>query len=206
MLLLIVLTCLPELVLTAADWGLWGSIRWRPLSYQYGAFWGGLLRGWEANYAAQPYVMFLSYAFLHAGLGHLAGNMIGLAWLGPLVTERLGARNMLILYGAAAVGGAATFAGMTRGLAPMVGASGAIFGLAGAWITLKIRKEHLQGQRLRQAMVPALRIALVLALVNLVFWIARDGHLAWEAHLGGFLTGALCALFLAAKQRAIGGG
>ena len=75
-LLSLVAFALPELVLSGADRGLWGSAAWRPMAYQDGAFWAGLLRDWQPNYAIQPASMFLTYAFLHAGPGHLLGNVL----------------------------------------------------------------------------------------------------------------------------------
>ncbi|MGM0661858.1 MAG: rhomboid family intramembrane serine protease, partial [Pseudomonadota bacterium] len=81
---------LVEAILQGADFGLWGSSRWRGLAYQNGGFWRGLLGSWRPNYAGQPALMFASYGFLHGGFFHLAVNMITLASLGPPVIERVG--------------------------------------------------------------------------------------------------------------------
>ena len=78
---LIMACVLPEAVLTMADWGLMGSLRWRTVAYQNGAFWAGLLRDWQPNFAAQPVTMFATHAFLHAGPTHLIGNIRALAGL-----------------------------------------------------------------------------------------------------------------------------
>jgi rhomboid protease GluP len=129
---LIMLSILPELALQGADWGLWGSARWRPLTYQNGAFWGGLLRGWRPNYEVQPYTMFVTYAFLHAGMGHLIFNMITLFSLGYAITLLAGLSHMLLIYGASMLGGAIGFGLLGTVVQPMVGASGAVFGLGGA--------------------------------------------------------------------------
>ena len=102
---LLILCLLPELLLLGADLGLWGSARWRPLAYQNGAFWAGLLHGWRPNYAAQPLVMFASYGWLHAGPVHLAGNLAALVWLGPPVLARIGARGFVILWALSLLGG-----------------------------------------------------------------------------------------------------
>jgi rhomboid protease GluP len=132
---LVGLTCLPEIVLTLADQGLLGSVRWRSLAYQNGAFWAGLLQGWRPNYAAQPVTMFLSYAVLHAGPAHL-GRQHARGWSGSggSCCRGSGSGRFLLLYLGAAVGGAGLFGLMSTSPAPMVGASGALFGLAGAWI------------------------------------------------------------------------
>ena len=82
-----------EAALWGADLGLWGAGRWRGLAYQYGGFWAGLLHDWQPNYAVQPVTMFVSYALLHAGPGHLIGNMGGLVFLGDLAVDRVGGRG-----------------------------------------------------------------------------------------------------------------
>ncbi len=108
--ILAALCALPELVLLGADWGLWGSARWRPMAYQYGAFWAGLLYGWRPNYAGQPVTMFASYGWLHAGPGHLLGNLGALIWLGPEILTRFGTRGFIALWAVCLLGGAAGFA------------------------------------------------------------------------------------------------
>lgn len=183
---------LVELVLQAADLGLIGSPLWRSRAYQNGAFWSGLLWGWQANYAAQPTLMFVTYAFLHAGLWHLAGNLLGLLTLGRIASEHIGPRAFLLLYGTSALGGAAVFGMMSHSSQPMVGASGALFGLAGAWQYW----EYANAWRgPRRAWRLALTIGVLVAL-NLALWLAFGGALAWQTHLGGFLTGWVMARFL----------
>ncbi len=187
---LALLCAVPELLLLGADWGLWGSARWRPLAYQNGAFWAGLLHGWQPNYTAQPVTMFLSYAWLHAGPGHLAGNLLALVWLGPGVVARRGTAGLVIIWTAATLGGAVAFGLLTANPAPMVGASGALFGLAAAWTVAEVRGGH----GLRARAVRALGIVLLLVGLNAAAWALQGGHLAWETHLGGFLAGLAMVL------------
>ncbi|MFZ1482659.1 MAG: rhomboid family intramembrane serine protease [Paracoccaceae bacterium] len=179
----------PEILLLGADLGLWGSARWRPLAYQNGAFWAGLLHGWRPNYAAQPVVMFASYGWLHAGPGHLIGNLGVLVWLGPQVLARFGPLGFSALWGACLLGGAAGFGLLTSSPAPMVGASGALFGLAGAWLVEEVRRTHgLRARLLRGGLLLAALLAL-----NAAAWALQGGHLAWETHLGGMTTGMVLA-------------
>jgi len=183
---LLVLTCLPELLLTAADWGLAGSARWRPEAYQYGAFWAGLLHGWRPNYAGQPALMFVSYAFLHGGLAHLAGNM--------LVLLSFGAAGFLAAYLASAIGGGLAFGLISDSIRPMVGASGALFGLAGALVAWDGLDRRAEGRPLW----PVWRAVLGYMGLNLALWAALSGQLAWETlSVGGFFTGAASAALLA---------
>ena len=197
---LICLTCLPELILLMADAGLIGLPRWRILAYQYGAFWAGLLYGWQPNYATQPALMFVTYAFLHTGPMHLLGNMLGLGWLGARIIGRWGPWWFGTVYLASMLGGAAGFGALTQSPAPMIGASGAIFGLAAAWMVGEGQDRRHAGQtrwaRLGLALGPALGLILVLAGFNLITWLMQNGQLAWETHLGGFLAGGAVALLL----------
>jgi membrane associated rhomboid family serine protease len=187
----VVLLCtLPELVLLGADWGLWGSARWRPAAYQNGAFWAGLLHGWRPNYAAQPIVMFASYGWLHAGPGHLLGNLGVLVWLGPRMLERFGPRGFAALWGICLLGGAAGFGLLTSSPAPMVGASGALFGLAGAWLV----EEVCQIRGLWPRMLKGAGMLAALLALNAAAWVLQGGRLAWETHLGGMAAGMAFAM------------
>lgn len=183
------LCVVPELVLLGADWGIWGSARWRQFAYTQGAFWAGLLYGWTPNFALQPVTMFFSYAWLHAGPSHLAGNVAALLWLGPKVVARRGTIGFIALWCASALGGAAAFGLLTQSSAPMVGASGALFGLAAEWVVTEVRNARLWHHRLLRAVGLG---ALLLAL-NAAVWSLQGGHLAWETHLGGFLVGLALA-------------
>jgi rhomboid protease GluP len=193
---LIMLSILPELALQGADWGLWGSARWRPLTYQNGAFWGGLLRGWRPNYEVQPYTMFVTYAFLHAGMGHLIFNMITLFSLGYAITLQAGLSHMLLIYGASMLGGAIGFGLLGTVVQPMVGASGAVFGLGGAWVTWHVWAALRSSPTLKTLVYALLWPITFLFVVNLIMFWNSGEQLAWETHLGGFLSGALTAMFL----------
>lgn len=174
-----------ELILVAADAGWIGSTRWRGLAYQYGAFWPGLLDDWRPSYPLQPWVMFVSYAFLHGDLTHLIGNMITLFALGRLVHEAAGTAGVAVVYGVSMLGGAVFFSVLSDGPTPMVGASGALFGLAGALLTWEWGLRRAEGAGLW----PVIRIALFLVLINIVMWVWLEGRLAWQAHFGGAVAG-----------------
>ena len=175
-----------EAVLVAADRGLVGSVLWRGLAYQNGAFWSGLVTdGWRPNFAAQPVTMFATYPFLHAGLWHLVGNMAVLWILGRLVLRRMDQGSFAALYALSALGGALCFALVGSSVQPMVGASGALFGLAAAWKQRDWAERRGRGE----SVLPVMVDLVALVLLNLVFWVVEGGLLAWEAHLGGFLAG-----------------
>lgn len=189
---LILLCAAIELALVLSDFDIVGPPRLRQAAYDYGGFWPGLLGNWRPNYAAQPWTMFATYGFLHGGPGHLIVNMITLWSLGRAVIDRVGGRGFTILYLGTMLGGAAGFGLLAPDLRPMVGASGALFGLVGgilAWA-------YVDRFTLRERMWPVIRTVLLLILLNLLLWWAMDGQLAWETHLGGFVAGWILALLI----------
>lgn len=185
--LLLVLICLPELVIWAADMGWVGSRLWRPLSVQYGAFWPGLLGDWRPNYGAQPWIMFVTYAVLHIGPAHMLGNALVLLWLGPVVMDHMGRSGFWAVVGLSVIVGGASFALLSGGTTPMVGASGLMFGLVGAAIVYRYLHPGRPGT--------ALALAAGLVALHVVTFVVEDGLLAWQPHLGGYLVGTLLALW-----------
>ena len=194
--LLVLASALPEAILTGADLGFWGDPGWRMTAYQYGAFWSGLLHGWQPTYAGQPVLMFATYGFLHGGLSHLALNMATLLAFGAVLAPRFGTLSFLALYALSQLGGGLAFGLLSADATPMVGASGAIFGLAGAFLALTARQLRQRGL----SVTPVLQSAGALVLLNVVLWWAMAGGLAWQAHLGGFVAGALYAVLIPSRR------
>ena len=198
--LAIVAICIAiEAALQAADLGLIDVPRLRQTVYEFGGFWPGLLRDWTPNFPAQPYAMFVTYAFLHGGLVHLLVNMITLVSLGTAVVARVGQRGFVMLYVASMLGGAAGFGLLADTLRPMVGASGALFGLAGGLVAW----DYVDRFTLQEALWPVARAVLLLIGLNIVLWWAMGGQLAWETHLGGFVTGWVAAMLIDPRGRRI---
>lgn len=189
---IIAICVLIELSLQAADYGLIGPSYLRGLAYQNGAFWSGLLRDWRPNFAVQPVTMFATYAFLHAGIVHLIVNMITLWSLGLAMVDRIGAWRFAVIYVVSAIGGGAGFGLLSQAAAPMVGASGALFGLAGAWLAWEYLARHAQGL----SRLPVLWSVVWLTLFNVILWWLTNGQLAWETHLGGAVAGAVAGVVL----------
>uniref|UniRef100_UPI0025F9C1FF rhomboid family intramembrane serine protease n=1 Tax=Roseobacter sp. TaxID=1907202 RepID=UPI0025F9C1FF len=87
-----------EGLLQLSDLQLAGPLRLRSQAYEYFGFWAGLLQSWTPNYPAQPWLMFLTYGFLHGGVLHLVVNMVTLWSLGLAVLDRVGVRGFVLLY------------------------------------------------------------------------------------------------------------
>lgn len=181
-----------ELILQAADYGLIGHTRLRQLFVEYGGFWPGLWGNWRPNFTMQPWSMFITYGFLHAGMGHFVVNMITLWSIGSLVLQRVRTGRFLLIYGLSIIGGAVGFTLLVPDFRPMVGASGALFGLIGsvlAWRYVDLFTEN-------QTLWPVAQAVGGLVLLNLVMWWAMSGQLAWQTHLGGFVVGWITALLV----------
>jgi membrane associated rhomboid family serine protease len=128
-------------------------------------------------------------AFLHAGLMHLAFNMIALYVLGTLLEPSIGTPRFVGIYAAGLVGGSLG-ALLLDPNTTTVGASGAIFGLFAATFLIA-RGRNLQGV--------ASQIGFWL-LVNLVLTLSVPG-ISIGGHLGGLLGGGLAALAVIAGER-----
>lgn len=186
-----------EFVLQLGDRGLLDGVRVRATVYEYFGFWPGLLGDWRPNYPFQPQAMFLTYSFLHGGFLHLALNMVTLWSLSRVVIARVGEKRFVFIYAFSILGGAVGFWLLTDTLQPMVGASGALFGLAGALVAWNYLDRFL----LRQGMLPVLQTILLLIFLNIALWWGMSGQLAWETHLGGFISGWIAAMLVDPRGR-----
>lgn len=180
-----------ELTLSLADAGVWFGPWLRQICFLGGAFYPGILEGTPPLFPLQPVTMFVTYAFLHGGIGHLALNMLALYLFGNAIIRRVGTARFLIAYALSAFGGAVGFVLLGDGVTPMVGASGALFGLLGVWSCWDFLDKRFYRARLWETVSPLF----YLLLYNLAFMVLLSGQLAWEAHLGGFVTGWVIALY-----------
>ncbi|MFI5235175.1 MAG: rhomboid family intramembrane serine protease [Gemmatimonadales bacterium] len=134
---------------------------------------------------------FVSYLFVHGGLLHLLINAVVFLSFGPAVERRLGGGKFLAYFFYCGIGAAAFAVGLDRiyGVAPFVGMSGAIMGVALAYAMLFPAREVFLFPL--PFPVSARTLILILAAFDLagaIWW--RDG-IAHEAHLGGLLFGWL---------------
>jgi len=186
-----------EMLNWAGQFDLLATPRLRNAIFEFFGFWPGLLDGWRENYPGQRFFMFFTYGFLHGGLLHLGMNMYTLWVMSGPIAERVGQWGFASVYLGSMVGGAIGYALLSPAPLPMVGASGALFGLAGA-ITAWVVHDSKGWDALRALA----RISAYLIAMNVVFWWALNGHLAWQTHLGGFLVGALLGHVLDRPARA----
>jgi membrane associated rhomboid family serine protease len=188
---LVVLHVVPEVFFLCADQGWFGPHNLRQIAYTLGAFWKPLLLGAQPVYSGQPVAMFGTYALLHGGPVHLLVNMVALVSFGAAIVARIGQKRFLVVYAVSALGGSAGFGLFSDSSAPMVGASGALFGLLGVWVCW----DYLERRTYGDPLWVTLRAIAFLIVYNLVFWVLLSGNLAWETHLGGFVAGWLLAVY-----------
>jgi membrane associated rhomboid family serine protease len=149
--------------------------------------------------------------FLHGGWAHLLGNMLFLWVFGGSVEETLGHFQYLIFYLICGIGSATAHTIFNWGSkVPTVGASGAISGIMGAFIVLYPRARVT-------TLIPALFLFFTIkipAYLMLGYWfflqffsgvaslgMSEQGGVAWWAHVGGFLLGAVLVVGERPKAR-----
>ena len=134
--------------------------------------------------------------FLHVGFFHLLTNLFGLIIFGSMVERIFGARNFVALYLAAGVIG--NVGSFVAGANLSVGASGAVFGIFGAFGVYLLLNRRLLGQVGRQQLTS---IGVIVA-INIVFGLSVSG-IDNAAHIGGLLAGGLVAFFIAPRERLV---
>jgi membrane associated rhomboid family serine protease len=156
-----------------------------------------------------PPLTLISSMFLHGGFMHLAGNMLYLWIFGNNVEDAMGHGRFLVFY--IVCGLAAALGQILQNPAsqvPMIGASGAISGVLGAYLLLYPHARVLvliplgffsQLVRIRAGWVLGIWFALQIA--SSVMSASEGAGVAWFAHIGGFIAGlALVPLF---KRRGV---
>lgn len=149
----------------------------------------------------------LTHMFLHGGWAHLLGNLYMLWTFGDNVEDRVGRVRFLGLYLFFGVAGLALQMGLTEdGALPLVGASGAIAGLMGAYLGLFPRAQLFQVFFFVRWKIPVWFYLGGWAALNVLIGVAELNHLipearvAWWAHVGGFTAGLAWAI-LSGRRR-----
>ncbi len=122
-------------------------------------------------------------------------NMIVLFSLGLIAIKRVGTVGFFVIFFLASFGGGIAFGALGNSVQPMIGASGALFGLTGAWVYWDWRERH--------SLMPIVTAVLGLILLNIIMWWWMNGQLAWQTHLGGFISGWASAVLLTSLRSAL---
>jgi len=157
----------------------------------------------------------LTSMFVHGGLFHVGGNMLYLWIFGNNVEDTLGHLRFAVFYGVSGVAAALTQTAVTpQSQIPMIGASGAVSGILGAYLLLfpyaRILTLLVFGFFVRLVYVPAVIVLgfwIVVQFLNSFITLGaavsgggETGGTAWVAHIGGFLAG-IVLLFLMRRRR-----
>ena len=154
-------------------------------------------------YAIPSWLTIFTSMFMHGGFMHLAGNMLYMWIFADNIEDDLGPKRFLLFYLLAGVGAAMTQVLIdTQSQVPMVGASGAIGGILGAYLINYPKAKVL-------VLIPFgffSQLLKIRALYVLGFWfilqfISSGGGVAYAAHIGGFVSGIILILFFNKKVK-----
>ena len=174
----------------------------------------------ERCFGEYRHVQLITHAFLHGGILHLAGNMLFFLVFGSRVNSAIGNILMVILYPILAIAAALTYLAMLGAEAPtaMLGASGAVMGLAGAYLLLYPVHKIYMVIWMRWGLFLGFRLSFKCFAVRgfwvVFFYIVFDviavslllntGTAHW-AHIGGLIWGFIIAYGLLAGRAAYSG-
>jgi len=172
----------------------------KDVTYAYGAIPFYMLT-FEKNQPVHPVLTVFSSMFMHGGLFHLGGNMLYFWIFGDNVEDRLGHIRFILFYIFCGIVSVYAYAITSpHSLTPMIGASGAVSGILGAYLLLfpraKVHTLVFLGFFVTIIKIPALIVIGFWAIIQFVnglisTGINERGGVAWVAHIGGFLIGLL---------------
>jgi len=144
-----------------------------------------------------PILTIFTSMFMHGGLFHIGGNMLYLWIFGNNVEDTLGHGRYLLFYLLSGIAAAlAQTAVGPSSMVPMVGASGAVSGVLGAYLLLfphaHVTTLIILGFFFRLVQIPAMVVLgfwIVLQVLNGLGSFGSSGGVAFFAHIGGFLVG-----------------
>ncbi len=152
----------------------------------------GANRSWETIHFTGEYWRLLTSMFLHGGIVHLAMNLFALYQLGSLFELMFGTRRFVTIYFLAGLAASATSMMRLPLESSSVGASGAIFGILGAFVFSVLRSPRWRHERSARGLV-----------VQCVFWILANIAIGLQiaqidnaAHIGGLIAGLILGAVL----------
>ena len=149
-----------------------------------------------STFFARPWTIITSM-FIHEpfpGIAHILGNMFTLYFFGSYLIQLVGERKFWIVYFAGGMLGGVLYLLLASPFSVAIGASGAIFAVAGALTVL----------------IPRERVVIFPIPVPIPLWVAVIGGflllslmpgVAWQAHFGGLLLGLIAGYFFRGRQR-----
>jgi len=156
------------------------------------------------KYSPQIYTLFTSM-FIHSGFAHIFGNMIVFFFIGLPFEQRVGWKKFLIIYLITGICGALTHSVLNLGsVVPLIGASGAIFGIMGAFAFAYPRDEVVMPIGIGIMFLTKIKVMYAVlffaAFETFVVWLDVEDTTAHFAHLGGLISGFILAILLIKKK------
>ena len=154
-------------------------------------------------YAVPAYLTIFTSMFMHGGFMHLIGNMLYMWIFADNIEDSLGPKKFIIFYLLSGIGAATAQILMdTHSQVPMVGASGAIGGVLGAYLinhpnarVLVLIPFGFFSQLIKIKALYVLGFWFVLQFINSAMMSSQGGGVAYAAHIGGFVSGVVLILF-----------
>ena len=146
-----------------------------------------------AGFLSRPWTI-LTSMFVHAGFWHIFANMLTLYFFGSYLSRLVGNSKFLIVYFGGGILGSILFILLAPPFSVAVGASGAIFALAGALVLMR----------------PRLPVVIFPIPIPIPLWVAVIGgflilsffpFVAWQAHLGGLVFGLIAGYIFRKRER-----
>ena len=170
----------------------------KSIVYNYGAIPHNII-SFQSSQPIPPVLTIFTSMFMHGGLFHLVWNMLFFWIFGNNIEERLGHVRFIVFYIFCGFVAAFSHALISPGSnVPMIGASGAVAGMLGAYILLfpmaRIRTIVFLGFYVTVIKIPALIVIGFWAIIQVVSGLvsqgnAAQGGIAFFAHVGGFVAG-----------------
>lgn len=179
-------------------WELMFPMEVERIAFYYGAIPHNLVT-LESAQPISPLLSIFTSMFMHGGFFHIAGNMLYLWIFGDNIEDSLGHLRFLIFYLFSGIAAAYAHALTNyQSIIPMIGASGAVSGVLGAYLLLFPRaRVHtliffgIFWQIIRVPAVIVIGFWVIIQLLNAVLskGALQQGGVAWFAHVGGFVAG-----------------
>ncbi|MEW6066904.1 MAG: rhomboid family intramembrane serine protease [Nitrospirota bacterium] len=191
---IIVLNILVFLLQILSEGGLQGSV------LRYGAIPHNILT-FNTEQTVNPVFTIFSAMFMHGGLFHIGGNMLYLWIFGNNIEDKLGHLRFIVFYLFCGIVSAYAHAVTDpNSVIPMIGASGAVSGILGAYLMLfpkaNVYTIIFLGFFMTTVKIPALIVIGFWAIIQFInglisAGLPNKGGVAWFAHIGGFMVGLL---------------
>jgi membrane associated rhomboid family serine protease len=148
-----------------------------------------------AGFLSRPWTI-LTSMFVHGSFWHIFANMLTLYFFGSYLSRLVGNIKFLIVYFAGGILGGIMFILLASPSSVVIGASGAVFAVAGALVVMRPKLPVIIFP------IPA-PIPLWVAVIGgfLILSFLPNSNIAWQAHLGGLILGLIAGYIFRKRQR-----